>query len=66
MRFKSGVIGFVEVLDAQRQVLAAETDAAKSLLERRLALGRVYLALGGGWDANDVVVPDRRAASTTP
>jgi multidrug efflux system outer membrane protein len=66
MRFRSGVIGFVEVLDAQRQVLAAETDAATSVLERRLALGRVYLALGGGWDANAVVVPERRAASTTP
>jgi multidrug efflux system outer membrane protein len=50
MRFRAGVVGFVEVLDAQRQVLAAETDAAQSLLERRLALGRVYLALGGGWD----------------
>ena len=49
MRFRAGVVGFVEVLDAQRQVLAAETDAAQSLLERRLALGRVYLALGGGW-----------------
>ena len=50
MRFRAGVVGFVEVLDAQRQVLAAETDAAQSLLDRRLALGRVYLALGGGWD----------------
>jgi multidrug efflux system outer membrane protein len=64
MRFRSGVIGFVEVLDAQRQVLAAETDAATSVLERRLALGRVYLALGGGWTPDTVTAPDRRAAST--
>ena len=51
MRFRAGVIGFVDLLDAQRQVLAAETDAAQALLDRRLALGRVYLALGGGWDS---------------
>jgi multidrug efflux system outer membrane protein len=49
MRFNTGVTTFLEVLDAQRQWLAAETDAAQALLERRQALVRLYLALGGGW-----------------
>jgi outer membrane protein TolC len=38
------------VLDAQRQWLAAETDAAQALLEQRQALVRIYLSLGGGWE----------------
>ncbi len=49
MRFGAGTTSFVEVLDAQRQLLAAETDAVQSALDRRLALVRLYLALGGGW-----------------
>lgn len=51
LRFRGGVTGFLEVLDAQRQQLAADTEVAQSLLERRLALVRLYLALGGGWDS---------------
>jgi multidrug efflux system outer membrane protein len=50
MRFNAGTTTFLEVLDAQRQWLAAETDAAQALLERRQALVRLYLALGGGWE----------------
>lgn len=49
LRFLAGTTSFLEVLDAQRQLLAAETDQAQSLLERRNALIRLYLALGGGW-----------------
>jgi outer membrane protein TolC len=51
MRFGAGTTSFVEVLDAQRQLLAAETDAVQSVLDRRLAMVRLYLALGGGWSA---------------
>jgi multidrug efflux system outer membrane protein len=50
MRFNAGITTFLEVLDAQRQWLAAETDAAQALLEQRQALVRLYLALGGGWE----------------
>ncbi len=49
LRFRAGVTSFLEVLDAQRQLLAAETDQAQSLLDRRKALIQIYLALGGGW-----------------
>lgn len=49
LRFRAGTTNFLEVLDAQRQLLAAETQEAQALLERRLALVNVYLALGGGW-----------------
>lgn len=49
LRFRAGTTNFLEVLDAQRQLLAAETQEAQALLEKRLALINVYLALGGGW-----------------
>jgi len=49
LRFRAGTTNFLEVLDSQRQLLAAETQAAQTLLEKRLALVNVYLALGGGW-----------------
>ncbi len=48
-RFRAGTTSFLEVLNAQQQLLAAETEQAQSLLDRRLALIQVYLALGGGW-----------------
>jgi multidrug efflux system outer membrane protein len=49
LRFRSGTTSFLEVLEAQRQVLSAETDQVQTLLERRRALIKIYLALGGGW-----------------
>ena len=49
LRFRAGTANFLEVLDAQRQLLAAETQQAQALFERRAALIGIYLALGGGW-----------------
>lgn len=50
LRYRSGTTSYIEVLDAQRQLFAAETEEVSSLLERRLAYSRIYLALGGGWE----------------
>ncbi|GAB6193669.1 efflux transporter outer membrane subunit [Desulfocastanea catecholica] len=50
LRYRSGVVSFIEVLDAQRQLFAAETEQVDSLFERRLSLSQIYLALGGGWE----------------
>ena len=49
MRYRAGVVSFIEVLDAQRQLFSAETAEVETLLSRRLALNKIYLALGGGW-----------------
>lgn len=51
LRFRAGVTGFLELLDAQRQRLASETDLIRARLGHRQALISLYLALGGGWDA---------------
>lgn len=48
-RFDAGVISYLEVLDAQRQLLAAETDEINSRLTRQVGWVKVYRALGGGW-----------------
>jgi len=48
-RFTAGVVSFIEVLDAQRGLLTAETDFVSALLARQRALVQVYRALGGGW-----------------
>jgi len=49
-RYRAGVVSFIEVLDAQRQLFSAETAEVESMLERHLALSSIYLSLGGGWD----------------
>lgn len=51
MRFSAGVVSFIEVLDAQRQLLAAETDFVNSRLAQQFAYVQLYRALGGGWSA---------------
>ena len=50
LRYRAGVISYIEVLDAQRQLFAAETEQVNSIFERRLAHSRIYLALCGGWE----------------
>jgi multidrug efflux system outer membrane protein len=49
MRFRSGVISYLEVLDAQRQLLAAQLDLNASELNQRVDAVTLYRALGGGW-----------------
>lgn len=49
-RYQAGVISYIEVLDAQRQLFAAETDLVQARLDRRLTLISLYLSLGGGWE----------------
>ena len=53
MRFKAGVTGYLEVLDAQRQLLSTELGLERARLDRNLALLDLYRALGGGWNEGD-------------
>jgi multidrug efflux system outer membrane protein len=50
LRFRSGVISYIEVLDAQRQLLAAQLDLNTSEVNQRLSVVQLYKALGGGWN----------------
>jgi multidrug efflux system outer membrane protein len=51
LRFRAGVISYLEVLDAQRQLFSAQLDLNASEVNQRLAAVQLYKALGGGWQA---------------
>ncbi len=48
-RYEGGMVGFLEVLDAERTQLTAEDQLAQSRTETATSLIAVYKALGGGW-----------------
>jgi multidrug efflux system outer membrane protein len=49
LRYEAGYSPFLEVLDAQRNLLAAERARINAARALRIALVDVYRALGGGW-----------------
>lgn len=49
LRYESGFSAYFEVLDAQEQLLAAETSLAQIRRDRLIAVVDLYRALGGGW-----------------
>jgi multidrug efflux system outer membrane protein len=54
MRFQSGLVDFLQVLDAERTQLEAEDRLAQSRTDAATSLIAVYKALGGGWDGAPV------------
>ena len=49
LRYDAGRTSFLEVLDAQRQLLAAETQRIAAARDTQLAIVSFAKALGGGW-----------------
>lgn len=54
-RYSNGIDSFLNVLDAERQLLELQDQLAQSKTETGLALVALYKALGGGWE-NSVAV----------
>ncbi|HEX6902899.1 MAG TPA: efflux transporter outer membrane subunit [Thermoanaerobaculia bacterium] len=52
-RYISGLADYLEVLQAQRQQLAAESSLARTRFDRLASLVQLYKALGGGWRLAD-------------
>jgi len=50
LRYRSGYSGYLEVLDAQRQLLQAQTLQIVAARDVRFALIDLAKAMGGGWD----------------
>ena len=48
-RYTSGLTSYIDVLDAQRTLLAAEVAESRTLLAQLVAIVQLYRALGGGW-----------------
>jgi len=59
VRYEGGVAQYLEVLDAQRQLLNTELLAADARRQRLFSYVNLYRALGGGWQQDS-------AATTTP
>jgi multidrug efflux system outer membrane protein len=51
LRYTSGLTTYLDVLDAQRTLLAAEVAESRTLLAQLVSVVQRYRALGGGWDA---------------
>jgi len=54
IRYRGGVTDFLEVLDAQRVLFAAETALARSRQAELIASVQLYRALGGGWSDEEL------------
>lgn len=50
LRYENGVASLLDVLDAERSLLAAELNRADALRAQRAAVADLFKALGGGWD----------------
>jgi len=51
LRYEGGVTSYLEVLDSETRSTEDELSSVQAHLNERLALVRLYLALGGGWQA---------------
>ncbi len=56
-RFEGGLIDFLEVLDAERTALSADTVLSQSRTDAATSLIAVYKALGAGWAVPESSVP---------
>jgi NodT family efflux transporter outer membrane factor (OMF) lipoprotein len=60
LRYRRGQVGFLPLLDNQRQLFATEDAQVASSLANCLAAISLYKAMGGGWDG--VALPDDASA----
>jgi multidrug efflux system outer membrane protein len=62
VRYRAGYSPYLEVLDAQRQLLQAQTLQILAARDVRFALVDLAKALGGGWEYETAVEPSATAA----
>lgn len=49
LQYINGVIGYIELLDAQRSYFDARISLSNAMRDKHLVIIRLYKALGGGW-----------------
>jgi multidrug efflux system outer membrane protein len=64
-RYRQGLAGYYEVLEAQQQLYPAQAQLAEIRRNRLLAYVQLYRALGGGWQLNDGAESGQGAAAAT-
>jgi outer membrane protein, multidrug efflux system len=62
LRYEGGVDNYLNLLDAQRELLTAELQESQLLRLQRVAVVQLYKALGGGWDpvTDTLAVPHKK------
>jgi NodT family efflux transporter outer membrane factor (OMF) lipoprotein len=60
--YENGLVTFLNVLDAERNLTAVQDEAASSLGQAARNLASVYRAMGGGWNAPVFEVPEPHAS----
>jgi multidrug efflux system outer membrane protein len=65
-RYRQGLAGYFEVLEAQQQLYPAQTTLAQFRGNRLLAYAQLYKALGGGWQLRDAEWMGEVVPTTTP
>jgi len=53
-RYRSGIVAYIEVVDASRDALTAERANAELAGQRLITTVQLIKALGGGWDVREV------------
>jgi hydrophobe/amphiphile efflux-1 (HAE1) family protein/NodT family efflux transporter outer membrane factor (OMF) lipoprotein len=56
-RYRSGIVSYIEVVDAEREALQAERDNDLLAGQRLIAAVQLVKALGGGWNNSAVANP---------
>ena len=54
-RYRSGIVSYIEVVDAEREALQAERDNALLSGQRLIAAVQLIKALGGGWTEQQIL-----------
>lgn len=49
LQYINGVVGYIDVLDAQRNYFDAQIGLSNALRNKRLCMVQLYKSLGGGW-----------------
>ena len=49
LQYINGVIGYMDLLDAQRGYLNAQIGLSNAVRDKQITVVRLYKALGGGW-----------------
>ena len=49
IRFDNGLVSQLEIIDAERNLLAAQLNRIEALRAQRVAVADLSRALGGGW-----------------
>jgi len=56
LQYRSGLIDFGALLDAERSLLSAEDGRTSARAARATALVQLYKVLGGGWSSTDITI----------